>query len=243
MRSTRLLFIAVPILVAIFLGSSLEAALRAAGEERRMVVVADTSAGTQPNLDTLASAWPGTILPTDPADRRYYLMAYRDQISPRGNTDSIQEFQTLLNQLQAGGGSVCEDAMLQALGFVGRNLPDSRVFLYGESAPEGDRSQLAFLINKLVQQGVRIYPSISGWCPQAKLTPDSMFSLAMLTGGFPFYHQPGETETAVTRAFNSMALADTLLLNQQEVDGVTVFPLDLDNTVTTLGIDEDETWY
>jgi hypothetical protein len=242
-RRVRLFAIAIPVLLAVFLGASLGLSLRAAGGDRPMVVIADASAGTQPNLDALSSAWPGTVLPNDPADRRFYLLAYRDQVSPRGSTESIQAFQSLLDQLQAGGGEECLDAMFQALALAGRNVPDSRVFLYGDSAPEGDRSRLAFLVNKLVQQGVRVYPSISGWCPEAKLTPESMFSLALLTGGFPFNHQPGQPETAVTRAFNSMALADTLMINQSSVDGVKVFPLDLDNTVTTLGVDEDRRSY
>jgi hypothetical protein len=233
----------IPLGIALLGVTILAMQLRAAGDERRLVVIADATADMGPGLSALASAWPGTIIPADPAERKFSLLAYRDQVSLRGSTDSITEFQGMLNELQAGGGGECEDAMLQALRAAGQNLPDSRVLIFGNSAPQGDKAALAFMINKLIARGVRVYPAISDWCDGAKLTPAAMNSLALLTGGWPFAHKPADAQTAARRAFNSISLPDTLHFEQTTVNGLKTIPLTLDSSATTLGVDEDKYIY
>ncbi len=243
MPRNRLLSSALAVSIALLAVALIGLQLRAAGDERHLVVIADTTAGMQPNLNALAAAWPSTIIPNDPADRQFSLLAYRDQVNFRGSTSGIQEFQSLLNELQAGGGNECEDALLQALRAAARGAPDSRALVFGNSAPMGDRSSIGFMINKLIERGVRVYPALSGWCDGAALSPDAMYSLSLLTGGWPFSHKPAEAEIAARRALNSIPLPDTILIEQTNVDGLTVLPLDLDSSATTLGVDEDKYIY
>lgn len=239
----RILSLIIPLGIALLSVAILAAGLRAARDERRLVVIADVTEGMGPGLNALATAWPGSIIPADPAERTFSLLAYRDQVAFRGSTGSIAEFQGLLNELQAGGGAECEDAMLQALRLAGRNLPDSRALVFGNSAPQGDERALAFMINKLIARGVRVYPAISDWCDGATLTPDAMNSLALLTGGWPFAHKPADAPIAAERAFNSVSLPDTLHFEQTTVNGLQTIPLTLDSSATTLGVDEDKFIY
>lgn len=243
MHTKRLLSMGVALGLAALSLTLLGLQLRAAGDERRLVVIADTTAGMQPHLDALAAAWPASVITNDPEDRQFSLLAYRDDVSFRGSTTQIGEFQALLDELRAGGGGECEDAVLQALRAAARGAPDSRTLVFGNSAPMGDRANLGFMINKLIERGVRVYPAFSDWCDGAKLSPDAMNSLALLTGGWPFAHKPADAGIATERAFNSIPLGDTMLIEQREVDDILILPLTLDSSVTTLGVDEDKFIY
>lgn len=243
MRRNRFMSLGVAVCLASIALALLGLQLRAAGDERHLVVIADATAGMQPNLNALAEAWPATVIASDPADRQFSLLAYRDQVNFLGSTANIAEFQALLDELRAAGGGECEDAMLQALRAAARAAPDSRALVFGNSAPMGDRSSIGFMINKLIERGVRVYPAISNWCDGAQLSPDAMYSLALLTGGWPFAHKPADAKVAAERAFNSIPLGDTVLIEQRSFDDVLVLPFTLDSSVTTLGVDEDKFIY
>lgn len=239
-RSIILLF---PLLFALAFTAFLAQGMDQANLGKNLVVVADTTAGMAPKLNVLSQVWPGSTIPQYPDNRQFDLIAYKDQVRVVGSADNANDFQALLDELQVGGGGDCPDAVLQALAAVARNRPDSRALLFGASAPTGTPANLAFIINKLIANGVRIYPANSGWCDEAKLSPDALITLAMLTGGYPFNHPDEETEVALKRALNSITLADNILTQQGSVDDIEVIPLGIDTTVTTLGADEDTRIY
>ncbi|MFN2134632.1 MAG: choice-of-anchor X domain-containing protein [Candidatus Promineifilaceae bacterium] len=209
-----------------------------AGSNKTLVVAADATAGMQPQLNALADAWPGSLVGQDGVARQYHLLAYRDAVQYLGSTDNEDEFRSLLRELNAAGGGDCPDAVFQALRAAARGAPDSRALLFGGSAPQGDSSTLAYIVNKLVERRVSAYPAISGWCTEASLTQEALSTLALLTGGLPFPHEAEEAETAAERAFNAMALADTLMIGGEMVDGESILPLTLDSTATTLGVNQ-----
>ena len=107
----------------------------------------------------------------------------------------------------------------------------------------GSPANLAFIIDKLIENGVRVNPANSGWCDDANLTPEALHTLAMLTGGYPYNHPDEETGVALNRALNSVSLADNILTQQGTVDGIEVIPLGIDTTATTMGVDEDKWIY
>lgn len=245
MKSKRIAYLFLPVFIALCSVLVLSTMLRAAGTEaandgRQLVVVADTTAGMQPQLDALAAAWPGSVIAADPADRLFHLMAYKDEVRYRGNTENAAEFKNWLAELQAMGGEDCEDAMLQALRAVARGAPDSRALVVSNAAPQGDRSNLAFIMNKLVERGVNVYPLISGWCDSSPLSPSSMFALARMTGGVMLDLEASDVNTGALQALNIMALEDSLLVDNGNVSGVQIYPLNLDSTATTLGVDDYE---
>jgi hypothetical protein len=243
MKSKRSIILLFPLLVALAFTGFLAKGLEQANFGKNLVVVADTTAGMGPKLNALLQVWPGSTIPQYPENRQFDLIAYKDQARFIGSADNANDFKALFDELQVGGGGDCQDAVLQALASVARNRPDSRALLFGASAPMGNSSNLAFIVNKLIANGVRVFPANSGWCDDAELTPDALITLAMLTGGYPYNHPDDETGVALNRALNSITLADNILTQQGTVDGIEVIPLGIDTTVTTLGADEDKRIY
>ena len=241
----RSFFFLAPAVIAIFAVIIMADLLRASGEAGtgngdELVIVADTTASMQPELDALAAAWPGSVIPVDGLDRLFHLVQYKDAVQYKGSTDEINQVQSWLQELTAAGGGDCEDAMLQAIAAAARGVPESRMLLLSDSAPQGGRANLAFIMNKLVERGINIYPVISDWCSGAELSQSAMFSLARMTGGLAHIQEEDESDVAVRGALNMMALADTMLVENATVDGIKVYPLTVDNTVTTLGVDEEK---
>jgi hypothetical protein len=107
-----------------------------------------------------------------------------------------------------------------------------------DSAPQGGRSNLAFIMNKLVERGVNVYPVISGWCNDSELSQSAMFSLARMTGGVTSIHEESESGDVAESMLDRMALPDTLLVENAGLDGVEIYPLTLDSTASTLGVDD-----
>lgn len=243
MKYKRSAILLLSLLIALAFTGVVVSGLNQANLGRNLVVVADTTTGMGPKINAFSQIWPGSTFPQYPDDRQFDLIAYKDQVRFIGSTDNANEFQALLDELQIGGGDECPDAVLQALAEVARNRPDSRALLLGDSAPMGRPSNLAFIIDKLIENGVRVYPANSGWCDNANLSPDALITLAMLTGGYPYNHPDEETGVALNRALNSVALADNILTQQGSVDGIEVIPLSIDTTATTLGADEDKWIY
>ncbi|MFN2178047.1 MAG: choice-of-anchor X domain-containing protein [Candidatus Promineifilaceae bacterium] len=217
-----------------------------AGSAGRLVVVADTTASMQPELAALSAAWPGSVIPESGKERTYHLLQFKDQVRYEGSTGSISEFQAKLDELTAIAGGDCEDAMFQALAAAARGVPDSRALVLSDAAPMGSRANFAFIMNKLVERGINIYPVISGWCQDSELSQSAMFSLARMTGGVPFIQEVGvvptenETQSSLHSAFDMMALQDSLLVENSTLDGIKTFPLTVDSTATTLGVDEEK---
>ncbi len=243
MKSKRLPLLISPVLVALFFAAALVDWLLASESTATMaasdlVVVADTTATMQPELAALSNAWPGTVISADSQDRLFHLLQYKDSIRYEGQTKDVQQFGAWLSELKAAGGGDCEDAMFQALAAAARGAPDSRALLLSDSAPQGDRSKFAFIMNKLIERGVLVYPVISGWCDGAELSQTAMFSLARMTGGIAHIHGADETETAARSTLDLMPLEDTILVANTSVDGVQVYPLVVDSTATTLGVDD-----
>ncbi len=243
MKSKRIVYLSLPIFFTLFTVLALSPVLRAAetataNDGRQLVVVADTTASMQPALDALAGAWPGSVIAGDSADRLFHLLAYKDEVRYRGNTENVAEFKNWLNELQAAGGEDCEDAMLQALRGVARGAPNSRALVVSDATPQGNRDNLAFIMNKLVERGVNVYPLISGWCEGSDLTLGSMFALARMTGGVMHNLEASDVNTGSLRALNMMSLQDSVLVDNGRVDDVQIYPLSIDSTVTTLGVDD-----
>ena len=250
MTNKRVLFLFLPTLLAILAVVLLSGLLQAsetavAGDGREIVVVANTTASMQPELDSVVIKWPGRVIANTPKERQFHLLEYGESFRYLGKTNSVGEFGTWLSKLQASGGGECEDAMLQALGAVARGAPDSRALVLSDSAPQGGRANLAFIMNKLVERGVNIYPLITGWCNDSELSQAAMFSLARMTGGVASVHEESESGDAVESMLDVMALPDTVLVENAALDGVQIYPLTLDSTATILGVDDWEckgTW-
>lgn len=206
----------------------------------QLVVAADTTASMQPELDALAAVFNNETLPPAANGRLYHLVGFKDSPNYLGNTDDLATFQNWLQELTAAGGEDCPDAMLQALAAVARNIPDNRTLLLSDASPKGgQRARLAFLINKLVERDINVYPLISGWCDNSELTEAAMFTLARMTGGIPYIVQETEVATATTAALNAITRADTLLVDNNEIDGVEIYDFVVDGTANTLGVEEE----
>ncbi len=218
--------------------TSQEPASAALNNTSDIVVVADTTATMQPELDALATAWDSDSMAG--GDRLFHLVGYKDNPQYLGSTANANQFQNWLDELTASGGGECEDAMLQALAQVARNLPDSQALVLSDAAPMGKRARLAFVVNKLVQKGIRVNTIISDWCDDSQLTESSMFALARLTGGYPFIVEESDVETASKAALGIMNLEDSLTIDNDTVDGVQIYPLVIDSSVTTLGVDDNK---
>jgi hypothetical protein len=245
LKFIRAFYFLVPAFLAILAVVLLTDLLRAsgaagAGNGDVLVVVADTTASMQPELNALSEAWPGSVIPNDFRERLFHLIQFRDAVQYQGSTSEMSEFKSWLGELTAAGGGECDDAILQALAAVAREAPDSRALLLSDSAPQGDFSNLAFIMNKLTERGVNLFPIISGWCNDSVLSQSSMFSLARMTGGVATIHEEEENVDIIDSTFDLMALQDTILVENSTVDVLQSFSLILDSTATTLGIDDEQ---
>lgn len=243
MKMKRAIILLLPIFSAIlsvvFLADFLKAAeYSVEGNGDQLVVVADTTATMGPELKALYTVFPGSHIADDQVDRDFHLVVFTDVLKYKGRTNNVNQFRNWLSKLEAEGGGDCEDAMLQALAGVARGAPDSRALVLSDAAPQGGRSNLAFIMNRLVERGVNIYPQISGWCNDSELSQAAMFSLARMTGGVATIHEEDESGDVIASTMDQMALRDTVLVENAALDGVEIYPLTLDSTATTLGVED-----
>jgi hypothetical protein len=204
-------------------------------------VVVDTTATMQQELDALASAVNAAQL--EPGI--FHLAAFKDEALYLGNTDSLPEFRNWIESLNAGGGSLCPDNALGGLRAMALNLPDSKrpaseVLLLTDATPIGNRQVYAFIVDKLLQRGVRVHSVLSGWCTGAPLPMAALFYVTQATGGEWFSPTVSTVYTDTLIALEITAKQDTVLAYNDSVspefpDSITI---PLDSTITTLGVDD-----
>jgi hypothetical protein len=237
-----------------------------------IAIVADTTAGMQPELDDLARAWSRAFtgqqasaasdpastpsvneplcheIPCGPLTATFHLLTFKDVPEYLGRTQDPVQFGNQLSNLDAGGGDGCPDGALRALLLAARNLPEQKTpsadaLLVTDATPMGRRPNYAFVVDKLLERGIRAHTLVSGWCAGAPLSPAVMGYLSLATGGQ--FHMPesaGEYMTDTIIALTRIDADDLLLSRAGTVSpgAPEIIPLALDGTATTLGVDDIE---
>lgn len=190
--------------------------------------VVDTRGSMAEELDALNKAWsPQNI--RAPLTATYHLAAFKqEQALYRGNTPSPVQLNNWFTQLEANGGTGCHTAALQAILRTTRNMPTSitpasDILLISDGTPQGTRQQYAYVLDRLLRQGVRWHMLSSGWCNEGLPSFEQAQFLAERTGGTSFASlQPAAymTETIIT--LNQLLAEDTIWRQQGQLDNETV---------------------
>ena len=103
MNFKRLSILFLPIFLALISIVLLADLLRAsgaasAGDGREIVVVADTTASMQPELDAVVLKWPGRVIANIQKERQFHLVEYGESFRYLGNSNDIKEFRTRLSR-------------------------------------------------------------------------------------------------------------------------------------------------
>ena len=214
-------------------------------------LVVDTTASMGPELSAIAAAWQAQSQ-NRPLPGTYHLAAFRDEAAYLGNTGDPVTFYNWLNALEASGGDECPDNALAGLINMASNLPQSvitptsEVLLFTDAAPTGKRTAFAYVANRLLKRGVQVHTLSNGWCPDAPLNENALVFLTMASGGeFLLTDGPNYiTDTLIV--LNKIAATDRLGLFQGTVSpgNPVEFELEVDGTMTTLGVEDDDypTW-
>ncbi len=210
-------------------------------------LVVDTTASMGPELNAIAAAWQ-TQSQNRPLPGTYHLAAFRDEATYLGNTGDPVTFYNWLNALEANGGAECPDNALAGLINMASNLPQSvitptsEVLLFTDATPTGKRTAFAYVANRLLKRGVQVHALNNGWCPGEPLDENALAFLSVASGGeFMLTDGPNYiTDTLI--ALNKIAATDRLGLFPGTVTpgNPEVFELEVDRTMTILGVEEDD---
>ena len=191
--------------------------------------VVDTRGSMAAELNALNEAWSPQNVLHPPLTATYHLAAFKeDQALYRGNTQNSAQLNNWLSQLEASGGNGCHTAAFNGMRSSLRNLPVSNtpasdMLLITDGTPQGMRQNYAYMLDRLLRQGVRWHMLSSGWCNEGQPTLEQVQFLAERTGGTAFAPlQPAEylTETIIT--LNQLLAQDTILSQQGLLDNETV---------------------
>ena len=165
-----------------------------------------------------------------------------------GHTGDPVIFYNWLNALTASGGGECPDNALAGLINMASNLPQSvisptsEVLLFTDAAPTGKRTAFAYVANRLLKRGVQVHNLSNGWCPDALVNENALAFLTVASGGeFMLTDGPNYiTDTLI--ALNKIAATDRLGLFPGTVSpgNPIEFELEVDRTMTALGVEEDD---
>ena len=209
-------------------------------------IVADTTASMGPELNAIAAAWQAQSQ-NRPLPGTYHLTGFKDNSTYLGNTENPVTFYNWLNALEASGGGDCPDNALAGLVNMASNMPRSLapasdVLLATDAAPSGKRTAFAYVANRLLKRGVRVHTLNNGWCPDAPLNENALVFLTMVSGGeFLLTDGPNYfTDTLIV--LNKIAATDRLGMFEGTVTpgNPAVFEIEVDNTMTTLGVEDDD---
>ncbi len=195
--------------------------------------VIDTTASMQPEIDALTQAVGISDL-TQLSKPTFHRVPFKDAAVYQGSLTNTTALINWLGSIEAQGGEDCPDNTLQALITLARNMPGGDALLLSDAAPQGGRRGLAFVMGKLVERDISIFPVVTGWCAGADLSLESMIHLARITGGLVSFADVSEVLTATTSTLNHMAQTDRLLNRFSDVSGLTIYDLSLDSTIDTI---------
>ena len=207
-------------------------------------VVADTTASMGPALNVLANAWSQSNVSSSGAT--FSLVAFKDAPSLIGTTMSPAQFQGWLDELVASGGGECQDAALNGLLAMARQMPNGDqpagdILLATDATPDGGRAQYVYTVDRMLRRGVRVTTLLNDWCPGAPIGPAAMGFLSLASGGKAYPTDATYYLTDTLIALNSIATADTVLdlIGDVSVGQPDIYPILVDGSMTTLGVEDD----
>ncbi len=212
--------------------------------------IVNTTSGMQPEINAINAAWAhplgyhGQCLTCT----EFHLTQFRDSAIYMGNTQDQDQFGTWLGNLNADGGGACADNTFAGLHAFARNLPDdaapvSDALVFSDSPPMGNRRTFGFVLDKMIENNIRVHSVGRALCNNENIPDYAMNYLSLLTGGE--FHTPasaGDYLTDTLMAMNLSMSKDLLTSYMGHVDNsVQTFPLQVDSSVTTLGV-EHHSW-
>ena len=211
-------------------------------------LVVDTTASMGPELDAIAAAWQMQS-ESRPLSGTFHLEGFKDEATYLGNTSDPVTFYNWINAIKASGGDECLDNALAGLFDIAGNLPESLrpasdVLLFTDAAPMGKRTAYAYMANGLLERGVRVNTLSNGWCPDAPLEATALAFLTMATGGEFMLTDGANYYTDTLIILNKISASDRLVNFKGTVtpDNPMVFDFEVDRSMTSLGINDDDYW-
>jgi|GEM_PF-3180114 len=208
--------------------------------------IVNTTSGMQPEINAINASWAhplswtGCLTCID-----FHLTQFRDSAIYVGNTQDQDQFGTWLSNLNADGGSACADNTFAGLREFALKLPDdaapvSDAIVFSDSPPMGNRRTFGFILDKMIENNIRVHNVGRALCNNENIPDYAMNNLALLTGGeFHTPASPGDYMTDTLMAMNLAMSKDLLTTYMGHVDNsVETFPLQIDSSVTTLGVEE-----
>lgn len=205
--------------------------------------VINTTSGMGPEISQINAAWGQMGAWTGCLTCTYHLTQFRDSAQYMGNTQNEAQFGNWLGDLNAAGGGDCPDNTFAALREFGFNLPEaaapvSDAIIFSDSPPMGNRQAFGFILDKMIENNIRVHNVGSVLCNNENLPDYAMNYMALLTGGE--FHVPTASYylTDTLMAMNLAMAKDLLTTYRGQVNNsVKTFPLDVDSSMTTIGVD------
>ena len=205
--------------------------------------IVNTTSGMQPEINQTNAAWGQVGAYWNCLTCTYHLTQFRDNAMYIGKTQNETQFGNWLGNLNAAGGGECSDNTYAGLREFVLNLPDdapvSDAIVFSDSPPTGNRRTFGFVLDKMIENNVRVHNVGRALCNNENLPYYAMDYFALLTGGE--FHRPvsaGEYMTDTLIAMNLAMSKDLFGTYMGHLDNsVNVYPLDIDSSITTLGVD------
>lgn len=237
---------AIPILLFQLIGSHSVSAdtEQAAWGDPHVGFVINTSSGMQPEIDQINAAWGQVGAYWGCLTCTYHLTQFRDNAMYIGKTQNETQFGNWLDNLNAAEEGGCSENSYAGLREFTLNLPNdaapaSDAIVFSDSPPTGNRNAFGFVVDKMIENNVRVHNVGRSLCNNENLPFYAMDYLALLTGGE--FHRPAYASEYMTDTLIAMNLAMSKDLFGTYMghlnDSVDVYPLDIDSSITTLGVD------
>lgn len=206
--------------------------------------VVNTTTGMGPEINQIQSAWAQVGSSAYCLTCTFSLTQFRDSAMFVGTTQNKAQFGNWLGELNTGGGGDCPDNTFAGLREFALNVPDnaapvSDVLVFSDSPPSGNRRTFGFILDKMIENNIRVHTVGRSLCNNENLPASAMNYLALLTGGeFYLPASQGDYLTDTLIATNLAMSKDLFKTYMGHVnDSVQLFPLQIDTSITTLGVD------
>jgi hypothetical protein len=210
--------------------------------------VVDTTSGMQPKINRVNEAWDmwkGSLGYTGCLTCPYHLTQFRNEAQYIGSTQNPDQFGNWLSELSASGGGSCPDNALAGIREFARKAPESKTpsssaLVFTDAPLMGNRQAFGFVLDKLLDRGVRIHSFGEPLCDdEDSLPPIALNYLSLLTGGE--FYRPVSPSDYVSETLMALNLATTTDLLRSEMgmlsDEIEIFPFDVDEAMTSVGVD------
>ena len=206
--------------------------------------VVNTTLGMGPEINQINAAWGQVGSYWGCLTCTYHLTQFRDSAIYVGQTQNETQFGSWLGELNAADGGDCADNTFAGLREFALNLPDdaapaSDAIVFSDSPPMGNRRTFGFMLDKMIENNIRVHNVGRSLCNNENIPGYAMNYFALLTGGE--FHIPASSGDYMTDTLMAMNLAmskDLLTTYKGHVNNsVEIFPLQIDSSVTTLGVD------